>query len=77
TTMFARSGGGTPYRKKSQNAFVINISFLPCTCPIGLQPIQSDIECKCDCDQVLQQNFHVTNCSEENGTITLERNSYI
>ncbi len=28
----------------------IKISFLPCTCPIGLKPIQSDTECKCDCD---------------------------
>ena len=56
---------------------LINISFLPCTCLIGLKPIQSDIECKCDCDQVLQQNFHVMNCSEENGTIKLESNIWI
>ncbi len=33
---------------------IINISFLPCTCPIGLKPIQSDTECKCDCDPDLQ-----------------------
>ncbi len=61
---------------------LINISFLPCTCPIGLKPIQSDIglkpipsniECKCDCDPVLQQ-YQITNCSEENGTIKLENN---
>ncbi len=34
---------------------LINISFLPCTCPIGLKPIHSDTECKCDCDLYLQQ----------------------
>ena len=48
---------------------IINISFLPCTCPFGLKPIQSPIECKCDCDPVLQQRYHITNCFEENGTI--------
>ncbi len=55
---------------------LINISFLPCTCPIGLKPIQSDIECKCDCDPVLQR-YQITNCSEENGTIKLESNNNI
>ncbi len=55
---------------------LINIYFLPCTCPIGLKPIQSDIECKCDCDPDLQQ-YQITNCSDENGTIKLERNNNI
>ncbi len=55
---------------------LINISFQPCTCPIGLKPIQSDIECKCDCDPDLQQ-YQITNCSEENGTIMLENNIWI
>ncbi|XP_064390017.1 uncharacterized protein LOC135337926 [Halichondria panicea] len=56
---------------------LINISFLPCTCPVGLKPIQSDIECKCDCDPDLQQLYQITNCSEENGTIKLESNNNI
>ncbi|XP_064389192.1 uncharacterized protein LOC135337228 [Halichondria panicea] len=56
---------------------LIDISFLPCTCPIGLKPIQSDIECKCDCDPVLQQDYLITNCSEKNGTIKLESNIWI
>ncbi|XP_064385854.1 uncharacterized protein LOC135334562 [Halichondria panicea] len=54
----------------------INISFQPCTCPLGLKPIKSDIECKCDCDPVLQQ-YQITNCSEKNGTIKLESNIWI
>ena len=56
---------------------LINIYFQPCICPIGLQPIQSDIECRCDCDPDLQQRYQITNCSEENGTIKLESNNNI
>ncbi len=56
---------------------LINISFQPCTCPIGLKPIQSDTECKCDCDLDLQQRHQITNCSEENGTIKLDSNIWI
>ena len=55
---------------------LIKISFLPCTCPIGLKPIQSDTECKCDCDPDLLQ-YQITNCFEENGTIKLENNNNI
>ena len=55
---------------------LIKISFLPCTCPIGLKPIQSDTECKCDCDPDLLQ-YQITNCSEENETIKLESNNNI
>ena len=55
---------------------LIKISFLPCTCPIGLKPIQSDTECKCDCDPYLLQ-YQITNCSEENETIKLESNNNI
>ncbi|XP_064397230.1 uncharacterized protein LOC135344073 [Halichondria panicea] len=54
---------------------LINIYFLNCTCPIGLKPIQSDIECRCDCDPDLQQEYQITNCFEENGVITVERNN--
>ncbi|XP_064388740.1 uncharacterized protein LOC135336804 [Halichondria panicea] len=56
---------------------ILNISFLKCECPIGLKPIMSSIECKCDCDPVLQQEYHITNCSEKNGTIKLESNNNI
>ncbi|XP_064388159.1 uncharacterized protein LOC135336328 [Halichondria panicea] len=56
---------------------LINIHFLPCTCPIGLKPIPSDTDCKCDCDPVLQRRYQIANCSEENGTIKLESNTNI
>ncbi|XP_064388890.1 uncharacterized protein LOC135336943 [Halichondria panicea] len=56
---------------------ILNISFQKCECPIGLQPIMSSIECKCDCDPVLQQEYQITNCSDENETIKLESNNNI
>ena len=55
---------------------LISISFQLCTCPIGLKPIQSDIECKCDCDPNLLQ-YQITNCFEKNRTIKLESNNNI
>ncbi len=55
---------------------IINISFLDCTCLIGLTPILSPTVCRCDCDPVLQQ-YQITNCSEENGTLKLESNTNV
>ena len=52
------------------------VTFLPCTCPIGLQPSQSQIECECVCDQELQPH-QITNCSQQAGTIQLETNIWI
>ena len=55
---------------------IINISFLPCTCPIGLQQSTStEIDCKCVCDLKLQQ--YIANCSQETGTIELKTNIWI
>ncbi|XP_064397236.1 uncharacterized protein LOC135344080 [Halichondria panicea] len=54
---------------------LINIYFLNCTCPSGLKPVQSNIECRCDCDPDLQLRYQITNCFEENGVITVERNN--
>ncbi|XP_064388829.1 uncharacterized protein LOC135336892 [Halichondria panicea] len=56
---------------------VFSVSFLTCNCPIGLKPFQPSIECKCDCDPVLRQEYQITNCFEENGTIKLESNIWI
>ena len=53
-----------------------SIDFLPCTCPIGLQPSQSPITCGCVCDQKLQPH-HITNCSQQDKTIQLETNIWI
>ena len=58
----------------SRQTFTVN--FLPCTCPVGLQPSQSPIECKCECDQKLQA-YQIRNCSQQAGTIQLETNIWI
>ena len=55
---------------------VINITFLPCVCAIGLQPLQSNVECKCDCDPILN-SYQISNCSQKAGTIKLETNIWI
>ena len=52
------------------------VTFLPCTCPIGLQPSQSQINCECVCDKKLQTH-QIMNCSEQAGTIQLETNVWI
>ena len=55
---------------------VINITFLPCICAIGLQPSQSKVDCKCVCDPRLQP-YQISNCSQKAGTIKLETNIWI
>ena len=52
------------------------VTFLPCTCPIGLQPSGSEIECECVCDQKLRPH-QITNCSQQAETIQLETNLWI
>ena len=31
----------------------VNITFLPCTCPVGFEQVPSDVNCKCTCDKIL------------------------
>ena len=54
----------------------VDVVFLPCTCPIGLQPSPSQIECECVCDQELQL-YQITDCFQESETIQLETNIWI
>ena len=51
----------------------VNLTFLPCKCPVGFQPSSSLTECICECDRRLQ----VTSCFAENGTIQLDKNIWI
>ena len=34
----------------------LNLTFLPCECPVGFQPSSSKAECICECDQRLEQH---------------------
>ena len=53
-----------------------SVIFLPCTCPIGFQHTQSQIDCECVCDKKLL-HYHITNCSPETGTIQLENDIWV
>ena len=55
----------------------VNISFLACNCPIGLQEehIPPVIDCKCDCDNRI--NSFVRNCSALDGSVVIDQNVWI
>ena len=50
----------------------LTVTFLPCTCPFGLQPSQSPIKCKCVCDQELQPH-QITNCQHQSQQLQEDR----
>ena len=54
----------------------LNLTFLPCECPVGFQPSSSQTECICECDQRLTQH-QITSCFAKNGTIQLKTNIWI
>ena len=55
---------------------ILNLTFLPCECPVGLQPSSSQTECICECDRRLTQH-QITSCFAKNGTVQLETNIWI
>ena len=54
----------------------LNLTFLPCECPVGFQPSSSQTECICECDRRLTQH-QITSCFAKNGTVQLEINIWI
>ena len=54
----------------------LNLTFLPCECPVGFQPSSSQTECICECDQRLTLH-QITSCFAKNGTVQLETNIWI
>ena len=54
----------------------LNLTFLPCECPVGFQPSSSQTECICECDRRLTQH-QITSCFAKNGTVQLETNIWI
>ena len=52
------------------------IEFSECTCPVGFQPLDSDIRCGCDCDSKLSP--HITSCnSTTKSLVRVNTNSWI
>ena len=54
----------------------LNLTFLPCECPVGFEPSSSKTECICQCDKRLMQH-HITKCFIKSGTVQLETNIWI
>ncbi len=52
---------------------IVNVTFLPCDCPIGFQPSKSAIECICEC--IIELNT-IANCSEDE-LIQLLQNEWV
>ena len=72
--LFARG----PCMNSGISKVLVNISFLPCICPIGFQSSQSSVECQCTCDAKLKK-FRLTSedCFYEDGTIQLQEDIWI
>ena len=65
-----------PCGDKGVSRKTLTVNFLPCICPIGLHPSQSENDCICECDQnslvfcsdnVLSPNYSYTNVSKKKG----------
>ena len=67
-----------PCGDKGVSRKTLNVIFLPCTCPVGFEPSlgPTEIDCICECDQMLKQH-QITSCSSENETILVETNIWI
>ena len=55
---------------------LLNISFHPCECTLGFEPIPSDIECECDCVPELK-NLESVQCDLDSQEISIETNIWI
>ena len=64
-----------PCRNQGFSKQEVNITFLPCVCPVGFERVPSDIDCSCDCDKRL--THYISNCSTENETIQVNNNVWI
>ena len=64
-----------PCKNRGISRQEVNITFLPCTCPVGLERVPPEIDCKCDCDRKL--SHYISDCSAENETVQINSNIWI
>ena len=64
-----------PCRDNGISKRILNVIFLPCTCPIGFQSSETETRCSCLCDPLLAT--YIVNCSYENETVLRARNVWI
>ena len=64
-----------PCGDKGVSKKTLNVTFLPCTCPVGFEPSPgpTEIDSICECAQMLQQH-RITSCSSESETILVKTN---
>ena len=55
---------------------VLNVTFRPCTCPIGFHPVETETQCTCDCDPILRPAY-IANCSYAYETVLRDSNAWI
>ena len=55
---------------------ILNVTFLPCTCPIGFKPVETETQCNCDCDPILRPAY-IANCSYADETVLRDSNAWI
>ena len=64
-----------PCKNRGISRQEVNIIFLPCTCPVGLERVPPEIDCKCDCDKKL--SHYISDCSAKNETVQINSNVWI
>ena len=60
-----------PCDKNGISRKTLNVTFLPCSCPKGLQPTSLDNECRCECDSFV--STYASSCQQYNNSITVVR----
>ena len=54
----------------------VNVTFLPCNCPVGFIKSAQQSNCSCECDPCLYPN-HITGCSAGNSSVQRKDNIWI
>ena len=54
----------------------VNVTFLPCNCPVGFIKSAQQSNCSCECDPCLYPN-HITGCSSGNSSVQRKDNIWI
>ena len=68
-----------PCRNESMSQRRILITFLPCSCPIGFQPVNSltNNKCECECNSKLSPFFTESKCDAQTGALIREGTSWV
>ena len=71
-----------PCRNQSMSQRRVSIEFLPCSCPIGFQPVKNTVttpinNCECECNSILSPFFTGSKCDAQTGILIREDTSWI